>query len=367
MSITITSMFIALMTSTFLILLLNYVLSNKRCYKKLRLDFLSILIFIIILRLCFPSEFFYTITIEAPFFMNPIITFFKLKVIKEITVFNILTIIWIIGCVHKLKQLYCQIKQTNHLFEYIKKSSNQMKISDFLPNYIDKDYPVFLTNLVPSPMVLLFKKAILVPNIKYTEIEISNILHHEATHLNQCDALIKRFIQILVILYWWFPLIYILEKQIDLFLEMRIDSKVSKKMTKKESLIYLKTLLSVKSKTLENNIFPFSQISSFTIFENKNILKFRIEYFLEGNFKYKTKKSILFLLFILLISTNLVIFEPSYNNEPFLEGTYEADSFGHILHKKDGTFWLVLNDGTISGEITNLKDSSLSNLKIIEE
>lgn len=136
---------------------------------------------------------------------------------------------------------------------------------------------------------------------------------------------------------------------------MRIDSKVSKKMTKKESLIYLKTLLSVKSKTLENNIFPFSQISSFTIFENKNIVKFRIEYFLEGNFKYKTKKPILFLLFILLISTNLVIFEPSYNNEPFLEGTYEADSFGHILHKKDGTFWLVLNDGTISGEITNLK------------
>ena len=47
--------------------------------------------------------------------------------------------------------------------------------------------------------------------------------------------------------------------------------------------------------------------------------------------------------------------------------TYEADSFGHILHKKDGTFWLVLNDGTISGEITNLKDSGLSNLKIIEE
>ena len=33
MSITITSMFIALMTSTFLILLLNYILSNKRCYK----------------------------------------------------------------------------------------------------------------------------------------------------------------------------------------------------------------------------------------------------------------------------------------------------------------------------------------------
>ena len=53
----------------------------------------------------------------------------------------------------------------------------------------------------------------------------------------------------------------------------------------------MKTLLSVKSKTLENNIFPFSQISSFTIFENKNIVKFRIEYFLEGNFKYKTKKT----------------------------------------------------------------------------
>ncbi len=86
-----------------------------------------------------------------------------------------------------------------------------MKISDFLSNYIGKDYPVFLTNLVPSPMVLLFKKAILVPNIKYTEIEIANILHHEATLLNQCDALIKRFIQILVILYWWFPLIYILK------------------------------------------------------------------------------------------------------------------------------------------------------------
>ena len=162
MNISITSIFIALITSTFLILLLNYILSNKKYYKKLRLDFLSILIFIIILRLCFPSEFFYTITIEAPFFMNPIITFFRLKVIKEITVFNILTIIWIIGCMHKLDNYIAKLKQTNYLFEHIKKSSNQMKISDFLPNYIGKDYPVFLTNLVPSPMVLLFKKAILV-------------------------------------------------------------------------------------------------------------------------------------------------------------------------------------------------------------
>lgn len=367
MQITVSSMLFALIASTTLIMLLRYILVNKRSYKSLRIDFLSVLFLITVFRLCFPSEVFYTVTIEAPLFMNPITEFLNFKVMNDLSILHILIIIWIIGCLYKGKKFFEQIIQTNYLFNSIKRKGRQKEIREYLPGYHGKNYPIYISELVPSPMVLLHKKAILMPEIIYTDLEIVNILNHEIAHLSYHDAFIKRFIQILTVLYWWFPLIYILEKQINLYLELRVDSNVSKKMTKEESLCYISTLLSVKRKSLNHSSFPFSEISSFFIMENKDILKFRIEYFLEGNFKNKTKKPILICLVLLFICSNLIIFEPSYPKSRILNNVSDTSDFGYILLKKDGTYSLVLKDGTNLGTITDITTPEFKELKIVEE
>lgn len=367
MNVTVSSMFFALLASSILIVILHYILVNKRSYKKLRIDFLSVIIFIIVIRLCFPSETFYIITITTPFFMNPITEFLKMKVFHDISILHILIIIWIIGICIRGKKLFNQINQTNYLFDCIKRKGERKEIKDYLPEYQGKNYPIFVSEFVSSPMVLLFKKAILLPNIKYSQIETSNILYHEISHLSQHDAIIKRFIQLLTILYWWFPLIYILEKQINLYLELRVDSKISSKMTKEESLQYMNTLLSVKRKNSDASLFPFSQVSSFVIMENKDVLKFRIEYFLEGNFRNKTKKPVLFILLILFFCSNIIIFEPGYPNSDLIESTFTETEFDYLLHKKDGTYVLVLKDGSTLGTISDISSPEFKDLEIKEE
>ncbi|MEJ8738186.1 M56 family metallopeptidase [Erysipelotrichaceae bacterium HCN-30851] len=367
MTVTVSSMLIALIASTLLIALLSYIFATKRSYKNFRIDFLSILFLITVFRLCFPSEAFYTFTIEAPLFMNPITEFLNIKIINNLSILHLLIIIWIVGCLYKGKKLFDQINQTNYLFCCIKRKSKRKEIKYYLPEYQGKDYPIYFSEFVPSPMVLLFKKAILLPYVDYTDLEITNILNHEIAHLSYHDAFIKRFIQILTILYWWFPLVYVLEKQINLYLELRVDSRVSRKMNKEDSLHYMSTLLSVKRKSLDSSLFPITQISSFTIMENKDILTFRIEYFLEGNFKNKTKKPILVCLIFLFICSNLIIFEPSYPNTEITEGTHSTTEFGYIVHKKDGSYCLILKDGINAGTFSDISDPIFKGLEIREE
>lgn len=366
MNITISSILVTLISSTLLITLLNYVISYKKNYKKLRIDFLSILLLIIVCRLCFPIESFYTITIEAPIIMNPITEILNISILDNFLIYQILLVVWLIGCIVKFIKIQTQIKISNHFLNYIMIRGERKDITDFLPDYVGKNYPVYVSELVSTPMVLLFKKVILLPSVEYTKYELTFILYHEITHLNNHDALIKRFMHFLSIIYWWFPLIYIFEKQVNLFLELRVDSKVTRKMSRTDNLKYIGSLVSVKRKSLKLSSFPFSQVSSFVIKENRDFLKCRIEYFLEGNFKEGSKKTLLFSLIFLFILSNLVIFEPSYP----LNDSYdisESSDFDYILHKKDGTYNLIHKNGEDLGIISDISATEFRGLKIKEE
>ena len=67
-------------------------------------------------------------------------------------------------------------------------------------------------------------------------------------HIKNKDILIKHLFNIISIIYWWFYPIYILKRQIDLFLEMRIDVTVNEKANVDEQKDYLNTLLTIQEK-----------------------------------------------------------------------------------------------------------------------
>ena len=128
------------------------------------------------------------------------------------------------------------------ILQYFKTSSNF--------GYSHCDIPVYRSDLVPSPMVIGFKKAIFLPETEFDHKELVNILEHELTHLRNKDIYIKNLINLLTIIYWWFPPIYVLQRQIDLFLEIRVDNKVTGNYSEKESLQYAQTLVSVQKKDM---------------------------------------------------------------------------------------------------------------------
>jgi len=101
--------------------------------------------------------------------------------------------------------------------------------------------------IVPScavPMGIgIFKKRILLPRQDYTEQELHYILLHEQTHFRHHDQLIKMLMQILCCIFWWNPLVYLLQKAISQMLEVRCDREVTESADREEYMAVLLRLV----------------------------------------------------------------------------------------------------------------------------
>lgn len=72
---------------------------------------------------------------------------------------------------------------------------------------------VWKTNQIDIPMGIgLLHKRIFLPGRMYTEAELKNILLHEYTHFINHDTWIKFYMNIFSVLFWWNPMVYLLEK-----------------------------------------------------------------------------------------------------------------------------------------------------------
>lgn len=362
--ITASSLFITLVISSVLILLFYLILTRKMGSKLFRIDFLSVLVFFILLRIFIPIEIPFTITVPFPVVMNPIWELLNYEIIYHIKIMDLLIIGWLLGVFIGIVIYVGRLKKFRYLHNLILEKCEQKKISDFLDRYDGNDFAVYISPYISSPMVLGFKESILLPDIPFSKKELRNILLHEAYHIKSHDIYIKQVIKLLTIIYWWFPPIYLLQNEIDLFLELRADSKVITSISHYESLSYAETLISVQRK-ISNELTSLKLFSTCLLKENKKTLSYRIHYLLEGNFQKKTSKLVLLILLFVPILSNSIILEPYYSNSPVIKGTIDESEFQYIIHHKDGRYSLVVAGQ--KAKIDNIYDSALRGLKIVEE
>lgn len=364
----ISSVFITLCVSLLLIALFSFILTHEKSYRLFRSDLLFILALITCLRLFFPFEFQFTKTIVLPPIMNPLIDILNLEIFGQIKLLNILLIIWGIGIIVGLGIYIHNVLTVNKAENRILKNSKRIKMSELLNDFASPDYDVYISDSVPSPMVLGFKKCILIPDISFTKEELFNILKHEAQHLRQNDILLKQVISILVILYWWFPPIYFLRKNINFYIEVRADEKVTDQLDSSSTLDYAQTLLDVQKK-IQNTKSVFSNsLSSYLIGESNSILSYRINYLLNKQFKKKTNKLLLGLLFILPILTNSIIFESYFSDTVITEGTLSEEELidiGYLIQQNDGTYLFCI--GNEKYPIQDPTDLIKSGIHVIKE
>lgn len=233
MNFSMSSLLITCIVSTLLIVLLNFLLTTKKNYRFVRSNVIIALSFIIIARLCLPIEYRFTKTIPIPFLMNPLMTFLTYPLILDIPIYVILISLWISGILFNLVRYIRELLYLNRMFKKLEEQSEICKIKNLLPDYNGNNYDVLITSYCDSPKVLGSKKVIILPNIHFEEDKLQIILMHEIKHIENHDYYIKQFVNFLTITYWWFPPVYILRKNIDLFLEIRVDEKVVKKMSEK--------------------------------------------------------------------------------------------------------------------------------------
>lgn len=364
MQITLSSLLITLLIGTILILLFYLIITKRIESKFFRIDFLTTLIVIILLRLFILIEMPFTITIPLPTFMNPISDFLNYEFIDGIRIAYLLSFVWIIGSLLGFGCYIMRLLKLKELYKIVLEDCEKINTSQLLSENDSFDYPVYVSHYITAPMVLGFKKVVLLPDELFSEKELSNILLHEIHHIKSHDIYLKQFIKIVTIIYWWFPPIYLLQKEIDLFFELRADSKVTKSLSHYESLNYAETLVSVQRKVSTESS-TVELFSTCLISENKKILSYRINYLLEGNFQKRTSRLVLFALLGVLILSNSIILEPAFYDAPIVDGTFEKNEFEYIIHHKDGSYSLVVDGQLI--KINNINDSAFDRIKIIEE
>ena len=368
MNISISSSFITLCVSLLFILFFSLILTHKKSYRLFRADLLFILAIVICLRMIFPVEFPFTKTIPLPVIMNPIMDFLNFELFSEIKVMYVLFFIWMTGIGFGLINHIKNLIVTNKFKDRIIRKSRCFKMSELLQQNVSPDYNVYICDAVSAPMVIGFKKCIFIPEQEYSQIEMSNILKHEAQHLKQNDFIFKQIVKLLTIIYWWFPPVYLLKKNIDLYVEIRVDEKTTDSLNENETMEYVQTLISVQKKIMEDHSKLSKVISSNMIGENKDILSYRVNYLLNKPIHKKTNKIILCLLFLLPLASNSIIFEAYFERSEELEGTYDFEDLVdecYLVEHKDGTYSLFLDNEFVSVE--DPTEFIESGMKIVKE
>lgn len=149
-----------------------------------------------------------------------------------------------------------------------------------------------------SPMVIGFFQPILIlPENEYSNEELFFILKHELIHVKHHDVYFKLLFLVATALHWFNPIIYLMQKEAAIDMELACDERVIQGTTYDIRKAYTETLLS----TLHQH-HKKKNILSTQFYGGTNIMKKRFK-----NILIRTKKKNGFSLFVCVVSLMLAL------------------------------------------------------------
>lgn len=366
MNFSLSSLFITLLISTFLTLVLTFYLRVDRIGKYIKYDYLILIYVFIFIRLLFPVEWTWTTTVPSKIIMPTVHGFFNAYLLgfkfKDISLF-----IWIAGSLIKIIFLIKDIFNTQKYCKEIIDLSKKIQLKgEHVSEYIRNK--VFVDPHIDSPILVnILHPIILIPDISYSDNELKYIVLHENQHIKNKDLFSKFCLELLVSIYWWFPPIYFLKRQMNFLIELKVDNQVTKYLTDAEQLDYLETLISVKKKAEKRKQNLYFELSRQFTHKNKLLLTKRLNIFFDNTSVKKRRWAALPLLFILVLIPFIVL-EPYQVDKITEKSTMNPDSLeeSFILETIDGRY-ILYEDNKKIGDIKDPDESPFNDLKIYKE
>ena len=126
--------------------------------------------------------------------------------------------------------------------------------------------------LVETPILIgLFCPTIILPDKKYEDMKLRNILIHEIVHMKRNDIFVKWLLIFVGAIHWFNPFIYIVRREMNKACELACDESVIKKFNISEMQLYGDTLIAVAADSIKKTSLPI------TMFEDKKNLKERLD------------------------------------------------------------------------------------------
>lgn len=196
----------------------------------------------------------------------------------KLTLLDITAYLWLTGCllflsVHIFSYLHFKARITKkgmvvnerYILQQVCESSRKLRIK---PNIRILRYED-----AESPMVIGFLKPMLVlPNCDYSEEELFFVLKHELIHIKRHDIYLKLLFVIANALHWFNPLIYVMQKEAVVDMELSCDEEVIRQTAYAVRKAYTETLLSTFNKQHKKGTFLTTQF-----YGGKKIMKKRFK------------------------------------------------------------------------------------------
>lgn len=269
MQITIFSFLSALLWSSLLIVAI-YLLRHTRFKQHFGVLPMVLLYLFCVVRLFLPLEFPHTL-IAADDVIYPYI--YNLLTQKRTMLANkplvlILCVVWLLGfCVllFRYARQYCKAihnveryaepwdERTNTLLKQVQQQTRRtIKVQGYIATSVESAFGIGV-----------IRKRIILPNTDYTEAELRYVLLHEYTHFLNHDTVVKLLVTLFCIIFWWNPVVYLLQKDLEQNLEIKCDLSVARTLCGKERAAYLRTILSLMKQSDRKHRIPFAAAALF--------------------------------------------------------------------------------------------------------
>ncbi|MCI9014664.1 MAG: M56 family metallopeptidase [Lachnospiraceae bacterium] len=214
-----------------------------------------------------------------------------------------------------------------------------------------------------TPYLFGFRKPVIVlPDIQLSETEWYYILKHEIYHYYNKDLWLRFVCELLQIIYWWNPFIYILRNQIIKFQEFYADMAVVQCSSKLQQLEYMQCLIKIVKQL------PVKTDNRVAAFHSNAKIQKRIAALLNfsetapPNQRQRSAGSALAVILMIctLFLPNLFILEPcgEIPEEVLGDAVIINKANGHLVLREDGRYDIYVDNEYFS-TVTTIFDDTL--------
>lgn len=361
MSITLYSFLMTVLASNIIMLLLYLCCRSSRIVVTVGLNPLLICGALCMLRISIPIEFSFAKEVAIPTLYNPIYELLSTEIIgRGITVLHLAVFIWIAVSIILLCRLLIAYYGHRRMLSQLPGMSTLQVLEIKRKIMTEEDQKririvAIAANDIPNTLGVM-KPLILLPLRNYGNKELELILMHEYTHFKSRDVLIKWVVEILCIVFWWCPSLYLFKYGLSSILEIRCDLIVMKGKNESSVRYYLKTIAKIAEIGLGIRSKRRSYIASDLIGDHELLQRVRVLLRYRKR-KYKMSLAItsVLLAVVLYLTSYLYVFQ-SYYAPPTTDADGNSnilDSGRHMKDNGDGTFTMIV-DG--SEKIVSLEE-----------
>lgn len=285
MSMTIYSVLMSVICSDILIIMLYILRKKKLLTRHYGITFVAFLYISCIIRMLIPVEFNFTKPLEAPILYNGFASFINKRIFhQKISVIQLAVFLWIVVMIFLLLRYlynYLQCAERVSRLEPLQDMKYQTALNDINLIYNKKLKIMFrISDTVSIPMGYgLINKNVILPNIEYNSTELHYVLVHECNHFYNRDLWVKFLTQIFCCIFWWNPVVYFLQAELEDTLEIKCDLTAVHPMGDVDRSEYMSAIVQGLKRSIQVKYNKKDMLCSTAFFkpDKKKIIKTRLE------------------------------------------------------------------------------------------